>query len=223
MVIALRLLWGRSLKRDLDIVMARPLGRASLVLFATAGIALATMLGVRVARAIPGESFEANGPARPLRVNRPAPDIALIDQHGREVKLSDFGGRQVALTFVFAHCETICPAVVSGLRAMRARPDHKPFPIIVVTLDPWRDTPERLPSIAEQWQLAGDDRVLSGSVADVERLLDELQIARTRDPDSGDIMHGSTVMLVDEAGRIAWRADSGGAASWEQLPFTTGI
>jgi cytochrome oxidase Cu insertion factor (SCO1/SenC/PrrC family) len=84
---------------------------------------------------------------------------------------------------------------------------------MVVTLDPWRDTPERLASLASHWRLAQNDRVLSGAVQDVESALDKLGIARTRDEMTGDVTHATTVMVLDLRGRITLRADGGGDTS----------
>ena len=82
-------------------------------------------------------------------------------------------------------------------------------PIVVVTLDPWRDTPERLPTLIEHWELRVTDRLLSGRVADVEQVLDQLGIGRRRNEVTGDIDHAATVMILDGTGRITWRVDGG--------------
>jgi cytochrome oxidase Cu insertion factor (SCO1/SenC/PrrC family) len=76
----------------------------------------------------------------------------------------------------------------------------------VVTLDPWRDTPDRLPGIAAAWRLPPGARVLGGSVVDVERTLDAWGIARERDARTGAIAHPTAVHLVDARGRLAWIA-----------------
>ena len=92
--------------------------------------------------------------------------------------------------------------MVSDLRAARRRKAGSPAArIIVVTLDPWRDTPERLPALAREWGLDADDRVLSGSVADVERALDALGIGRQRIEQNGDIEHVGAAMILDARGR----------------------
>jgi cytochrome oxidase Cu insertion factor (SCO1/SenC/PrrC family) len=85
------------------------------------------------------------------------------------------------VTFAFGHCEDICPIIVD--HATRARRDEgaEQVPLLVVTLDPWRDTPDRLPSIAQLWELAADDRILSGSVDEVNAALDRWGVARVRD------------------------------------------
>ena len=66
---------------------------------------------------------------------------------------------------------------------------------------------DRLPYLAEHWSLGPDDRVLSGSVAEVTGALDALGVARWRNETSGVVEHPPTVMLLDQRGRIAWRLD----------------
>jgi cytochrome oxidase Cu insertion factor (SCO1/SenC/PrrC family) len=76
-----------------------------------------------------------------------------------------------------------------------------------LTLDPWRDTPERLPSLAQRWALQAEDLLLSGSVSEVQETLDKLGIGRRRNEMTGDIDHSGTVLIVDARGTIAWRVD----------------
>ena len=99
--------------------------------------------------------------------------------------------------------------MVSSLLAQRIAAHRPDVPIVVITLDPWRDTPEQLATIATHWDLAPGDRVLSGSVAEVEHALDALGIGRRRDGNTGDIEHTATVMILDSRGGVAWRADGG--------------
>ena len=41
----------------------------------------------------------------------PAPDFALTSQDGAPVKLSDYRGRVVAVTFIFTLCADTCPVL----------------------------------------------------------------------------------------------------------------
>jgi cytochrome oxidase Cu insertion factor (SCO1/SenC/PrrC family) len=91
------------------------------------------------------------------------------------------------------------------LRGTRAQPA-----VLIVTLDPWRDTPSRLPSLAESWQLpAGEAFVLSGAVEQVESVLNAWNIPRTRNESTGDVTHPSLVYVVDKNGRIAFASTGG--------------
>ncbi|MGK2961260.1 MAG: SCO family protein [Gemmatimonadaceae bacterium] len=215
---ALLALWGRSLNRDLRWLRAKRWGRISL-----AGVVAGMMLGtgaivVRVARALPGgEPFPVNVRGTPVRVNRPAPAVKLVDQHGAPTSFADFHGSRALVTFAFGHCTTMCPTIVLDVKGARRNAKREDIPIIVITLDPWRDTPERLATITRHWELGPKDRVLSGSIDDVERALDELNIARRRDERTGDIEHTSTVMLLDESGMVAWRVDGTPLSSTQLL------
>lgn len=131
----------------------------------------------------------------------PAPDFTLIDQHGARVSLTGFRGRPVVLTFVFAHCQTMCPLVVETLK--RAAPEDGE--VLLVTLDPWRDTPSTLPGIARQWGLPATFHVLSsGTVTDTLRVARAYGVGFERNETTGDIVHPGLVFLVDADGRLGY-------------------
>jgi protein SCO1/2 len=161
----------------------------------------------RVAGADAG-GFSA-GAARDLaaqltRVDDAAPALGLVDQHGETVTLDAFLGRPVLVTFAYAHCETICPLVVADvLSAERSLTDHPPA-VLIVTLDPWRDTPSRLGAIAGAWHLGDDARALSGPPEAVERALNAWRVPRVRNVQTGDLSHPSVVYVIGPDGRIAY-------------------
>lgn len=202
--------WGRSLRADL--LRARAYRRwritgAGLAVLALVGVAA---LGIRVARAEAlGRAPIASPSGTPMRLDMLPPAIALTDQHGRRAALRDRREHAALLTFAFGHCTTVCPTVVHDVQRARRAANRSDVRIVVITLDPWRDTPERLSSIAKQWELAPDDLVLSGTIDDVEHALDALGIGRRRNEVSGDIEHAGTAMLLNKRGRIAWRIDGG--------------
>ena len=84
----------------------------------------------------------------------------------------------------------------------------------MITLDPWRDTPNRLPAIASQWGLSGDAHVLSGEVDEVERSLNAWRVPRVRNERTGDFSQPSMAYVIDAGGRIAYVV-SGNAAQIE--------
>ena len=149
------------------------------------------------------------------RLDRVAPPLALTAQTGDIVDLATLRGRPVIITFAYAHCATICPLVVA--RALRAqatlRESGHSTIVLVVTLDPWRDTPARLASIAQSWQLPAEDaHVLSGAVPAVEAALDAWTVARTRDTSTGEVTHPSLTYIIDANGRIAFVTNAGSDA-----------
>lgn len=183
---------------------ARALALLALAGALAAGWRVATVLaGTRGPRAVP-----MAGASR--RLDRAAPPLALIDQHGEARALADFRGRPVLLAFAYGHCQTVCPLVVRDVleaqrRVRAARPASAPA-VLVVTLDPWRDTPARLRTIATGWKLPADAYVLGGSVAAVNAVLDAWAVPRRRAPDTGELTHPALVYVLDMEGRIAFTA-----------------
>jgi protein SCO1/2 len=76
----------------------------------------------------------------------PAPDFALVDAAGQEVQLSDYQGKIVLLYFGYSFCPDVCPTTLSDLKLVQNQLDEsgEKIQVIMVTVDPERDTPEKL-------------------------------------------------------------------------------
>lgn len=218
MLAVLAALWGDMLRKNFEWLWSRRAWRLAGIVATIATVGFFTTLGIRVARAQGGAPVEfATNSGISIETNIEAPALPLVDQHGRAVELSDLRGATTLLTFAYGHCTTVCPSVVTDLRAVREGVRKANVRIAILTLDPWRDVPERLPMLAMHWKLTGDDIVLSGDVNDVQRTLDSLAIGRKRNETTGDVDHGTTVMLIDARGRIRYRVDGGGRYNFATL------
>ena len=100
----------------------------------------------------------------------PAPDFELVDQSGQPVNMSQFEGKIVLITFVFTHCPDACPAITYQMKKLaeelgddynETSPTNGSVVFLSVTIDPDRDTPERLSHYAESnnasWQFLTSD------------------------------------------------------------------
>jgi cytochrome oxidase Cu insertion factor (SCO1/SenC/PrrC family) len=213
MTALLFVVWGDAVRSGVRQLAASAGGRVALGAAVVAGGAGLTAAGVRVANAAvrPVSDAGAEPVAAVTRLDRAAPPLALLDQSGQRFALEQLRGRPVLLTFAFGHCETVCPLVVHDVReAARLTPDVNAA-IVVVSLDPWRDLPTRLPAIARAWELPDDAHALSGSVAEVQATLDAWAMAIGRDSLTGDITHPVVVHVIDRTGRIAFTAPGGAA------------
>lgn len=207
MLFVLVTVFGRSLRADLAVVARSRFLRVGTVGLTLAGVAMAVVLGVRVleARGIRSELLDAGVVL--TRIDLTAPSVPLVDDLALPTNLRRLGGGPRLLTLAYGHCATVCPVVVSELIAARRAAHRDELPILVLTLDPWRDTPDRLPTLAKHWGIGRQDRVLSGDTIEVNRALDALGISRSRDLTNGDIGHTRTVFVLSGTGQLVWRAD----------------
>jgi protein SCO1/2 len=205
--------WGGEVRASFLRLVSSSRGR-----LATLGVVTALLTGLSLAGAkvlgtrMPDLAFGSDEPAPETypRLDRAWPaGQGLVDQTGDPFTVARLEGRPALVTFAFGHCATLCPVVVHQARAARMELDE-PWAIVVITLDPWRDTPTRLPALVDQFELDPDrDFVLSGNVADVEAALDAWGIPRSRDERTGDITHPGIVYLVDSAGTVTYGASGG--------------
>lgn len=211
MVALLIIIWGRELRQGLGLVLARVAGQVVAGVLSAAMIAgiAGVVVRVRTAGQEPFEPGTEHLAAQLTRVNDVAPRLALLDQSGAEVSLDSLKGAPVLVSFAFAHCETVCPVIVDDLLTARDRLGAGAPRVLIVTLDPWRDTPARLPAIAKGWKLDAGAHVLSGEPDDVERVLNAWRIPRVRNTRTGDISHPSMTYVIGADGRIHYVVTGG--------------
>ena len=209
MLSVLAVVWGGALREGLRAAAARRVGRVAL-----AGAALAVVAGLgaaaRLVAEVRGEPFSVRtgsdlvGEVAAARVDDPAPDLRLVDQRGDSVILERFRGQPVVVTFGYGHCETVCPLTVHAARDAVRRLTDQGATLVIVTLDPWRDTPSRLPYLADGWGLSVGMHLVGGDVATVERTLSAWLMPRVRNEVTGDLSHPAIVYVVSAAGRLAY-------------------
>lgn len=83
-----------------------------------------------------------------LGVGDPLPDHELIDENGSRVRLGDFRGMAVAITFVFSRCPVpeYCPRMMSHFAAVRAELEKNPamigsYRLLTISFDTKHDNP----------------------------------------------------------------------------------
>jgi protein SCO1 len=216
MLIILIFGWQRGMSSLFRRARSSRMIATALIALALGTMTMVTAAGVRVqqVRGANGwlETEQPIPPATYPRLDQSAPALILTNQHGELLDLAALRGRPVLVTFAYAHCATICPVVVKhtldAQEALRGTADEPAA--VIVTLDPWRDPPSRLPAMAKQWGLPDSGAwILSGAVQDVEAVLDGWNVPRTRDMNTGEVTHPSLVYVIDRDGTLAYAATGG--------------
>ncbi len=181
---------------------------ASALLLCLAGGAAALVVGVP--RAVPAL---LPFPGEALRTGVPFAPLALVDHEGHALDDGSLRGRVVVVTAVYASCGQTCPRLLAQAKRTAAaltERERAEITFVAVTLDPTRDTAEVLTALAAAQGLAAPQfRFATGAPAVVEATLDRLGVERRRDPSTGIIDHGNLFVVVDRAGRVAYRLTLG--------------
>lgn len=149
----------------------------------------------------------ANAPESRLAVIRTAPEFKLIDSHEQPITLRQFRGKAVLVAFFFTTCNGTCPATTARLAKIQEEvAKHAELrdrvQIISITLDPERDTPEKLRGYLRLYDV--DERnwsFITGAKADIRRTLDDWKIW-AKPAANGQLDHPSRVHLLDPQGDI---------------------
>lgn len=97
-----------------------------------------------------------------------APEIELIDQDGQSFRLSDHHGKVVLVFFGYTNCPDVCPLTLSDFKLIKADLDEQTDQVsfVFVTVDPERDTQERLKAYLANFDPAFVG--LTGSLSELE-------------------------------------------------------
>ena len=143
----------------------------------------------------------------------PAPPLELVDPEGRPVQLTELRGTVVALFFGYTYCPDVCPLTLAVLgRLQEERGEALPaLEVVFVSVDPERDTPDRLRRFAQG--LPGRIRALSGEGPSIrsQAVAYGVDVQRPGAPDEIDpdgpvpdyrVDHTARTFLIGTDGRV---------------------
>ncbi len=190
-----------------EIIRSKPRDLA-LAVSASMLIVVGILFGVARSEAARTASGNTIADYQMIRTDIPAAQFNLTDQHGAAYALKP--GRVTVVTAFYTHCEHTCPRIIEqGRQALaKAQVDSSKIDMALITLDPERDSVERLQAKATNLKLADNWHLLTGPSKEVNAILDRYNVARAKDA-SGNIGHSNIFYVVDAQGRLAFRIGLG--------------
>ncbi|MFV8835584.1 SCO family protein [Aquisalimonas sp.] len=180
----------------------------TLAAIAAAGVALAGGMYAATTLINPATLANDDLSATYLENSREITDFRLVDHSGEPFDNADLQGQWTLLFFGFTHCPDICPMTLAELSRVHAmledegRGDN--VRTVFVTVDPARDTPERLEAYVTNFR--DDFRGVTGALDDIDVLARDMGIAHIRHDEEGGtdyaVDHGASVLLVNPDGRF---------------------
>ncbi len=160
--------------------------------------------------------YRLSHPAAPIKLSEDAgtlfpvardiKDFSLQQAGGNPFTQQNLAGHWTLLFFGFTHCASICPTTMDMLQRAYTKL-HTAYPdlqIVLVSLDPERDSPETLAAYAHGFN--PNFTGITGKLQDLRKLQSQFGIFAGRDETTGDnyqLQHTASIMLVNPNGQWA--------------------
>jgi protein SCO1/2 len=143
----------------------------------------------------------------PVSVGDAMPDYPFVTEEGKAIKLSDFKGKAVGLTFIFTRCPfpTFCPRMTSNFVKVAAELAKEGSPtnwhLLSVSFDTEYDTPERLKEHANRFKRdPAKWNFVTGEKAEIQALTEQLGLIMAFR--NGTIDHNLRTAIIDADGKL---------------------
>ncbi len=129
--------------------------------FAVVGVIVAVTAVVLLTRA---ESIDRGFEYTELVPPQATLDFSLVDHRGRTFSLADHAGETTILTFLYTSCTDVCPFIGAKLRQTLdlLGDDAEGVNVVSITLDPDRDSPERVAEYSRSLRMFDEWHYLLG-------------------------------------------------------------
>jgi protein SCO1 len=148
---------------------------------------------------------------RPEIESEPLPiggDFVLTSHRGEPFDLKEARGKVVLLFFGFTLCPDVCPTTLATLaRASELLGDDRSRMMpVFVSVDPDRDSAERLQEYLEFFGLGRQGVAATGTAQEVDRVVNQYAAFYEFEQSSSEagylVNHTTTLYLVDQRGRV---------------------
>ncbi len=147
------------------------------------------------------KDLDAPASADPIKQ---APDFALRNSNGQMVRLSQYRGKAVLLTFIYSHCPDVCPLIVGNLRAAirQMGPAASKMQVVAVSVDPKGDTPAFVNKFIAQHDMTGRMQFLVGSERELTPVWKNYGVQVQGSPDQREVNHSAFVYGITGSGAV---------------------
>lgn len=139
--------------------------------------------------------------------------LPLTDQDGHTADWRTRSGKPQLVAMFYTSCKFICPLIVDSGKAIERQLDAKQqqkLGILLISMDPKRDTPRALKIVADKRKLDTTRWTLASPRQDDVRTVAGLLGIRYRLLADGEFNHSSALILLDANGRILARTETMG-------------
>ncbi len=128
-----------------------------------------------------------------------------VNQFGEKVNIGDLRGKTQVFSMIFANCTYACPILANDMRRIEkalSENELQNIEFTMVSIDPERDTPQRLMKFAEDQLLTSSRwQLLTGERSDIDDLAALIGFRYKKEND-GSFSHSNIITILNEKGEI---------------------
>lgn len=178
-------------------------------------VALAAGLGLLASQKLFGpraSSLPQTQAVKLFPTPRALPGFSLQQSDGTRLVPGELHGHWTLVFLGFTHCPDVCPTTLAELaqaqKAWEALPDTSRPRVLFVSVDPGRDTPDRIGEYAHAFHR--DTMAATANLPSLEKFARSLSLVFAKVPppdgapaDQYSVDHSATIAVLDPQGRMA--------------------
>jgi protein SCO1/2 len=127
------------------------------------------------------------------------------NRHGEELQLNQLRGKVQVVAMVYTHCEHACPRILADMQRVKDNLESEVAAqthFTIISIDPERDTPDRLKTFANENNLSEEKwTLLNGGNGDVLEIAALLGVKYKRVSDT-DFTHSNMITVLNKEGEV---------------------
>lgn len=135
-------------------------------------------------------------------------ESSWLNQESETVLLPDLAGHIQLVAFIYSYCEHTCPTIIATIKQVNKKLSldaREQLRITLVSLDPDRDTPERLKTYMDKQSLDEEQWSFLHGDADDVQALSALFGVRYKPMGDSDIAHSNMLTILDQQGVMCYQ------------------
>ena len=148
---------------------------------------------------------------------KPITDLSIYNlpekwtnQDGKDIELKELRGKVLVMVMIYTSCKTACPRLVADMRHIEERipKEYKDkVQLVLVSIDPTVDTPERLKEFSIENQMTGNQWTFLRSNEENTREFAAVLAVNYKKISPIDFSHSNIISIFNEEGEMTYQQE----------------
>jgi protein SCO1/2 len=156
-------------------------------------------------------------------IDKPISDLSIYNlpskwtnQNGQNIEMKDLKGKVLVMVMIYTSCKAACPRLVADMQNIEQRlPENikENVKLVLISIDPETDTPQRLKSFAIDNKMDSDQWVFLRSTAENTREFAAVLAVNYKKIAPMDFSHSNIISVFNADGELAYQQEGLGVNS----------